>query len=278
MSVAPTACILGWPLSHTRSPLIHRFWLRSLGIAGDYLARPVAPDDIAAVLQGFAAGTFVGGNVTIPYKEQALAAVADADPAARAIGAVNTLWAEGGRLLGANTDAVGFLASLDADAPGWGGGGPAVVLGAGGAARAIVWALLQRRFAPVTIVNRTPERAEGLALRFGSGAVAASWSDLPALLETASLLVNTTSLGMVGQPALDVDLAPLPATAIVTDLVYAPLETPLLAAAKARALRTVDGLGMLLHQAAPGFERWFGVRPAVTPELRALVVADLRGR
>ncbi len=272
------ACILGWPLSYTRSPLIHRHWLRTYGLAGDYFARPTAPGAIDAVLAGFAADGFVGGNVTIPYKEKALAAVAMADDAAGRIGAVNTLWLEDGRLLGANTDAPGFLASLDEGAAGWDRvSGPAVVLGAGGAARAVVWALASRHFGPVTIVNRSLERAVSLAEQFGRGTRAADWEAAADLLKTARLLVNTTSLGMVGQPPLGLDVGGLPADAVVIDLVYVPLETPLLTAARARGLRAVDGLGMLLHQAAPGFERWFGIRPAVTPELRALVVADLAG-
>ena len=273
------ACILGWPLSHSRSPLIHSYWLKSFGLAGEYFALPIPPAGIERALAGFATSGFIGGNVTIPYKEAALKAVAAADPVAAALGAVNTLWLEEGRLMGANTDAAGFLANLDESAPGWDAEpGPAIVLGAGGAARAVVWALLDRGFDPVSVVNRTVERAEELSARFGPRTRAFDWASLPRLLGDARLLVNTTSLGMEGQPPLEIDLHQLSEAAVVTDLVYAPLETPLLAAARARDLPAVDGLGMLLHQAAPGFERWFGHRPSVTAELRRLVIDDLQGR
>ncbi len=291
------AGVIGWPIAHSRSPTIHRYWLHQYGIEGSYDPIPVEPERIAGFLAGFASSGLIGANVTIPHKEAALAAVAVATPTAAAIGAVNTLWLEDGRLHGTNTDAEGFLANLDDLAPGWatsgmatsggaasgaatsGGttraGGPAVVLGAGGAARAIVVALRDRGVFPIAIVNRTRDRASALAARFGANITAHAWSELPSLLWSAQILVNTTSLGMTGQPPLEIDLAPLPADALVTDIVYAPLETPLLAAAKARGLRTVDGLGMLLHQAVPGFERWFGVRPVVTPELRAAIIATL---
>ena len=270
------ACVVGWPVKHSRSPVIHRFWLKELGIDGDYVIEPVEPERIAAFFAGFADSGYVGCNVTVPHKEAAFAAVAAMDRAAREIGALNTIWLDGRRLLGANTDAPGFLASLDPEIPGWDRRpGPAVVLGAGGAARAIVWALRQRGFAPVTIVNRTPERAAALAASFSAGVVAAGWDGLPALLRDTRVLVNTTTLGMEGQPPLDVDLSPLPDDAAVSDLVYVPLETPLVTAAKARGLRGAGGLGMLLHQAVPGFAHWFGERPAVTPALRAAVIATL---
>ncbi len=271
----PTACIIGWPVSHSRSPLIHRYWLRELGIDGDYVPAPVEPDRIDAFLAGFADSGFVGGNVTVPYKEHAYRA-AELDDVARALGAVNTLWLEGRRLMGSNTDAEGFLANLDNAALGWDRSGEAaLVLGAGGAARAVVWALLQRGFDPIVVVNRSLERATALHRQFGDAVRPMEWGVLPGLLPTTHLLVNATSLGMNGQPALDVDPITLPDDAIVYDLVYAPLETDLLRAARQCGLVAVDGLDMLLHQAVPGFERWFGVRPAVTPELRALIVADL---
>jgi shikimate dehydrogenase len=269
------ACVIGWPLAHSRSPVIHRFWLNEFGIDGDYVAVPVEPPKIGRFLAEFSQSGFVGGNVTIPHKQAAFAAVAEADPVARATGAVNTLWLDGGRLMGANTDAEGFIASLDEQAPGWNrAGGNALILGAGGAARAIAWGLLNRGMR-VTVANRTASRAEELAAHLGAGIVAAKWSDIPKLLASARILVNATSLGLPGQPALDIDLAPLPSAAVVVDIVYVPLKTPLLAAAEARGLATVDGLGMLLHQAVPGFERWFGRRPKVTPALRAAVIADL---
>jgi shikimate dehydrogenase len=272
----PIACIVGWPVTYSRSPVIHRFWLKAHGLAGDYVIQPVDPADAEAFFRGFASGPYVGCNVTVPHKEIAFAAVDDIEPAGREIGAVNTIWRAGGRLVATSTDGVGFLASLDEGAPGWSDSpGAAVVLGAGGAARAVVWALLARGFAPVHVVNRSRDRAEALALRFGSRVRAADWGEVAALLPTARVLVNSTSLGMAGQPPLDLDLAALPAESLVTDIVYVPLETPLLAAARARGLRTVDGLGMLLHQAAPGFERWFGLRPEVTPELRMAVLRDM---
>jgi len=268
------ACVIGWPVAHSRSPVIHRFWLKEFGIDGDYEPVAVEPERIEAFLRDFPAGPFAGGNVTVPHKEAAFAAVARRDAAAEAIGAVNTLWIEGGKLVGSNTDSLGFLANLDGAVENWDSGdGAAVVLGAGGAARAILFALLERGFGPIRLVNRTRDRAETLAERFGKAVKPAGWDELPGLLADASLLVNTTTLGMKGMPPLGIDLAPLPDHALVTDLVYVPLETELLAAARARGLRAVDGLGMLLHQAVPGFERWFGRRPTVTPALREAVLA-----
>jgi len=272
----PTACVIGWPVKHSRSPIIHRHWLAKLGIEGDYVRHAVEPENAAAFLAGFADGPFIGCNVTVPHKEVAFASVDQADAVATALGAVNTVWLEKGKLLGSNTDAEGFIANLDQRAPGFDvNPGPAIVLGAGGAARAVIWALKARGFAPIHVVNRTRDRAEAMADRFGSDIRPAGWEDLPGLLPTATLLVNTTSLGMEGQPPLAIDLAAARDNLLVTDIVYIPLETPLLAAARQRGLKTVDGLGMLLHQAVPGFERWFGVRPIVTPELRRLILADM---
>ncbi len=266
---------MGHPVRHSRSPKLHGHWLRVLGIAGEYTLADVRPDDVAAFIRALGANGYAGGNVTVPHKVAALGAVDRVEPEAAAIGALNTLWFEDGQLVGGNTDVYGFLASLDQDAPGWDARhGRAVVLGAGGAARAIVYGLLRRGFS-VTIVNRTVEKAEALAGYFGRGTMAAGWSALPALLPGCDLLINTTSLGMTGSPPLPIALDGLPRDATVFDAVYVPLETPLLAAARARGNRAVDGLGMLLHQGVPGFERWFGVRPAVTPELRALIEADL---
>jgi shikimate dehydrogenase len=275
----PLACVVGWPVKHSRSPVIHRFWLKELGVAGDYVVQPVEPEHAAAFFAAFAETGYVGANVTVPHKEVAFAAVADMEGPARAIGAVNTLWLDGKRLLGTNTDGIGFLANLDQEAPGWDREpGTAVVLGAGGAARAVLWGLAERGFAPIHLVNRTAARAEVLADHFGKVIRPYGWDALATLLRGARLLVNTTTLGMEGQPPLAIDLAPLPADALVTDLVYVPLETPLLAAARALGLRAVDGLGMLLHQAAPGFERWFGRRPRVTPALRAAVLESMAAR
>lgn len=272
----PKACVIGWPVKHSRSPTIHRFWLDELGLAGDYVLQPVEPEKIDAFFAGLAASGYVGCNVTVPHKEAAFAAVAEMDQAARTIGALNTIWLDDGRLFGANTDAPGFVASLDQEAPDWDEApGRAVVIGAGGAARAIVFAFAQRGFAPITVVNRTVTRGEALAAQFGGPVCAAGFAALPELLETAGVMVNTTTLGMDGHPPLAVDLTPLPDDAVVSDLVYVPLETKLLADARARGLRAIGGLGMLLHQAVPGFERWFGQRPTVSPALRRAVLETM---
>jgi shikimate dehydrogenase len=274
--LAPRACVAGSPVAHSRSPLIHNFWLRSLGIAGRYDRAEVPPGAFAQFAESIGKDGLVGANVTVPHKENAFTACDKLTANAAELGAVNTLWREKGALCGDNTDSAGFLANLDEQAPGWASAvEQVVVIGAGGAARAVVSALLARRAERIAIVNRTLERAERLAAHFGPAASAHVPAALPRLLARARLLVNASSLGMAGQPPLDVDVGLLPAQAIVADLVYGPLETPLLAAAKARGLRAVEGLGMLLHQAAPGFERWFGARPVVTSELRALIETDL---
>jgi shikimate dehydrogenase len=272
MTSAPRACLLGHPVAHSRSPVIHTHWLRTLERAGSYEAIDVTAADFTARLASLASEGFVGGNVTVPHKELAFRTVTRLDSAAAAIGAVNTLWFEKGELIGGNTDAVGFLASLDDSVPNW-TATTAVLLGAGGAARAVLHAL-QQRGVTVRIVNRTLARATDLAAR-GPLATAHGFDALPDLLATADLLVNTTSLGMTGTAPLGIDLAPLKASALVCDIVYVPLETPLLRAARARGHRVVDGLGMLLHQAVPGFAHWFGATPRVTPELRAIVAATL---
>ncbi len=272
----PKACVIGWPAGHSRSPMIHGFWLERLGLAGAYERAAVPPEDFTRFIHDLGRAGFVGGNVTLPHKEAAFALCARPTETARKLAAANTLWFEAGALCGDNTDVEGFLAALDQDAPGWADrAGKAVVLGAGGAARAIVHALLTRGFERIALVNRTLARAMALAAASGALVEAVDWRGTGAALAEADLLVNTTSLGMVGQPPLDLNLSPLPTRAVVCDIVYVPLETPLLRAAEARGLRGVSGLGMLLHQAAPGFARWFGVRPAVTAELRALVEADI---
>jgi shikimate dehydrogenase len=272
------AFICGHPIGHSRSPMIHGYWLRQFGIDGSYEPVDVAPADIADFFAGLKQRGFVGGNVTIPHKEEAFAAVARRDAAAEAIGAVNTLWFEDGELVGGNTDAIGFASNLDELAPGWAKAGPAVVLGAGGAARAVIQALKERGFADIRITNRTLERARDLADRFGDGVSAHPAAATQELLSDCGLLINTTALGMAGKhgsDALPANPEALPRHAIVTDIVYVPLETPLLGAARRCGLKTVDGLGMLLHQAVPGFERWFGRRPDVTQELRAMIIADM---
>ena len=273
---ARLAGVLGWPVAHSRSPRLHGFWLRRHGIDGAYLPLPVAPEDFAGAVRALVALGFRGVNVTIPHKEAAFALCDEVDDIARRMGAANTLVFRDGRIHGSNTDGFGFTESLAEQAPGWrAADGPAVLLGAGGAARAIAVALLQAGCPKLTIVNRGLARAEELAAGL-DGRVEVSAT--PPLAD-AMLLVNSTSLGMEGQPPLEIDLAPMPAGAVVADAVYVPLETPLLAAARARGLRGVDGLGMLLHQARPGFAEWFGVMPVVDAELRHFVAADIpRGR
>lgn len=274
------ACVIGHPVKHSRSPFIHGYWLKHYGINGHYGFVDVAPQDLEHFISQLADKGYAGCNVTVPHKENVFALVDEATVTARLLGAVNTLWFENGRLLGDNTDVAGFMDNLDASAPAWDNGGKletAIVLGAGGAARAIVHGLKSRGIARIIVVNRTLERAEALAQVFGETVVPARWDELPKYLPGAELLVNTTSLGMDNQPPLEIDLAPLPEQALVTDIVYVPLVTPLLKLAEQRKLKTVTGLGMLLHQAVPGFERWFGVRPQVTHELHALVANDIEG-
>ena len=275
---APRAGVAGWPIAHSRSPLIHSYWLRTLGLAGRYDRIAVPPGAFATFAADIGPDGLIGANVTAPHKEAAFAVCDRRTEAAAGLGAVNTLWRENGALWGDNTDVAGFLDNLDAQAPGWRGATEsAVVLGAGGAARAVVQGLLASGVDRVVIVNRTRARADALAASFGRRTSTAPWEALPRRLGETDLLVNASVLGMEGQPALAIDLDPLPEKAIVADIVYVPLETPLLAAARARGLAAVEGLGMLLHQAAPGFERWFGVRPRVTAQLHALVAADIVG-
>lgn len=271
------ACVIGWPVEHSRSPAIHSFWLKAYGINGAYKKEAVPPVEAAAFIRSLGTRGYVGANVTLPHKIVALEVAERADEAARAIGAANTLWLDGaGALNAANTDAYGFLANLDEGAPGWDGDAkPAVVLGAGGAARAIIYALRERGLTEIQLANRSRDKADALARAFGSAVQALDWDERFDAMAGAGLLVNATSLGMTGQPALDLDIGALPREAVVTDIVYSPLETELLAAARARGNRVVDGLGMLLHQAVPGFEHWFGLRPEVTPELRRHVASSL---
>lgn len=272
------ACVVGWPVAHSRSPLIHGYWLKHFGLDGAYTREAVAPESFAAFLTSLESRGYVGCNVTLPHKEAAFALVREKDPAALALGALNTVWLEGGVIHGANTDVSGFLANLDAGVPGWQGEvGHAVVLGAGGAARGIVYGLLSRGVERVVVVNRSVEKAASVSASFGPRVIAASWSEAERFAAETDLLVNSTSLGMTGQPPLSLNLSRLRESCIVTDAVYVPLETGLLVEAASRGHRTVGGLGMLLHQAVPGFERWFGARPAVTDELVALISADVRG-
>jgi shikimate dehydrogenase len=270
------ACLIGWPAAHSRSPLIHHYWLRTLGIEGGYNIEAVPPEGFAEFVLHLSAHGFVGANVTLPHKERALALTLP-DARAKAVGAANTLWYEAGELRSTNTDIEGFINNLDASAKGWDDIDDALVLGAGGSSRAVLFGLLERGIKRVHLANRTPDRARALADQFGDAVRPVAWETVADLLPRAGLLVNTTSLGMRGQPALALDIGLLPPHAIVADLVYVPLETALLKAARGRGLKTADGLGMLLHQAVRGFELWFGRKPEVTAELRALAEADLAG-
>lgn len=263
--------VVGWPVKHSRSPVIFAHWFEVHGIDARYETIPVAPEEAEDFFAGLTASDLRGVNVTMPHKGVAARHVR-LDPAGERLGAVNTVWREDGGLAGTSSDGTGFVASLDDQAPGWRRDGNVLVLGAGGAAVAVVDALVAGG-ARVTVTNRTARKAEALAARLGAGT--APWEELADALAEADLLVNATSLGMQGSDPLCVDLAPMKSSAVVADLVYNPLETPLLAAARARGLAAVDGLGMLLFQATVGFERWFGVQPAVDAALRAKVAATL---
>lgn len=274
--MAPRCFIIGHPVAHSRSPLIHGHWLKEHGLPGSYERVDVEPGELPAFFARLRAGEFTGGNVTVPHKEAVLPLLDEVSEAARAIGAVNTLWTEGGRVHGDNTDALGFLGHLDAVAPSWDRRvATALVLGAGGAARSVAFGLKSRGVGRIIVVNRSRERAEALASALGAPLEAGDWESRSALVATADLIVNTTALGMKGQPPLDIDLSDLRPGAIVDDIVYVPLKTPLLAEAERRGATVVDGLGMLLHQAVPGFARWFGTTPTVTPALRALLEVDI---
>ncbi len=274
---AKLAGVMGWPVAHSRSPRLHGYWLEKYGIDGAYVPLPVAPEHFPQALRVLSQMGFRGVNVTVPHKEAALKAVDTADHHARHIGAVNTVIVrEDGSLEGRNTDGIGFLAHLRDQAPAWQpAAGPAVVLGAGGAARAIVATLKDSGVPEIRLVNRTLARAEALALAFGAPLKVVPWINRAGALRDASLVVNTTTQGMHGEPELDIELIGLSHGAAVFDCVYNPLETPLLAQAKTRGFVPIDGLGMLLHQARPGFKAWFGVEPEITDELRALVAQGL---
>ena len=266
---AKLAGVMGWPVGHSRSPRLHGYWLKHLGIDGAYVPLAVKPEDFEQVLRALPRMGFAGANVTVPHKEQALALADHVEPLARRIGAVNTLVVRpDGSIEGRN----GFLENLRHGAPHWNAAEPAVVLGAGGAARAVCAALVDAGVPDIRLVNRSRDRAEKLAAEIGGRFTVVDWESGADALAGAGLLVNTTTLGMSGQPPLVLDLSALPLHAVVNDIVYAPLMTDLLVAAAARGNRAVDGLGMLLWQALPGFEAWFGARPEVTPALRAYVL------
>lgn len=276
MNKLPLAGVIGCPVGHSRSPLLHGTWLRHYGIAGHYVPLHVEAADLADVLRALPRMGFVGANVTIPHKEAALALADTVSDVAARIGAANTLSFDAeGRCHADNTDGYGFMANLAQNAPGWrADAAPALLLGAGGAARAIIVALLDAGCPEIRLSNRTAARAEALAAEFGPRVTVVEWDKRAQGLGDLGLLANTTSLGMAGQPALEMPLEGISAGALVTDIVYTPLQTDLLARAEARGLRVVDGLGMLLHQAVPGFARWFGQRPEVTEELRAAVLGQ----
>jgi len=267
-------CVIAWPAGHSRSPLIHNYWIKQHKLDAEYRREAVPPEKFSEFVTHLHDHGYVGANITVPHKETALK-LTEPDERARAVGAANALWYKDGRLRSTNTDVEGFLANLDAVTPGWDRGlSTAVVLGAGGGARAVVYALVTREVGRIYVINRTKEKAQALRKKFGSAVQVAGWEETTGLLGGAGLLVNTTTLGMVGQPPLELNLR-CPASMVVADIVYAPLVTGLLASARARGLRTADGLGMLLHQAVRGFQLWFGIKPEATPELRALVEADL---
>jgi len=273
------ACVIGWPIEHSRSPLIHGYWLERYGIEGTYTKVAVEPDDVAQFLRSLGAEGFVGCNVTVPHKEMAYAIAEEAEESARVVGAANTLWLEGDRLYAANTDTYGYMTYLGHVVPDWRAhDGPVCVLGAGGAARAIVYGFLDAGVDEVRIFNRTRERAEAIAEQFGPRVKVFDWTNRSDGARDACVLVNTTAVGLKGAGSLGMDFAGFNPDCVVSDIVYVPLETELIGAARSHGLRTVDGLGMLLHQAVPGFERWFGVRPQVTDELRATIIADIEGK
>ncbi|MDI7863046.1 shikimate dehydrogenase [Rhizobiaceae bacterium n13] len=271
------AFVTGYPVRHSRSPLIHGHWLKTFSIDGSYVAREIAPDDFPAFIGSLKDGSslFCGGNVTIPHKETAFQLADRPDELAEELGAANTLWLEEGQLLATNTDGHGFVSNLDARQPGWDASDVAVVLGAGGASRAVIQAVRDRGIGEIHVVNRTVERARELADRFGPRVHAHPIGALREVMTNAGLFVNTTSLGMDGDRAPEIDFSPLRSGAVVTDIVYVPLMTQILSQAEEQGFVVVDGLGMLLHQAAPGFEKWFGRRPVVDDTLRNLIIADM---
>lgn len=269
------AGVMGWPVMHSRSPALHNYWFARYGLAGAYVPLAIEPDGLEAALRALAPLGFSGCNLTIPHKERALAIVDAVDPVARRIGAISCVVVRpGGSLAGTNNDGYGFVHNILQQQPDWrADAGPAVVIGAGGGARAVVYSLADRGAPEIRVVNRTFARAQTLAREFGAPVTPIGWEERHRALDGAAMLVNTTSQGMTGQPPLDLALETLPTRALVCDIVYVPLETPLLAAARRRGNRTVDGLGMLLHQARPAWHAWFGLEPEVTPELRALIEA-----
>ena len=276
------AFVTGWPIGHSRSPLVHGYWLKQFGIDGDYLRHPCKVEDFENFINTFNKNGFIGGNVTLPHKETAFSSIEKTDATATRLGAVNTVWIEDDQIVGANTDGYGFMANLDEFVPNWSDENRlergALVLGAGGAARAIIDALMQRGFKRITIANRTLIRAVELREMFGEPCQAIAYEYIGDTEKKSSIIINTTSVGMAGtelESDTPISLKGFSSDTIVNDIVYTPLITPLLHEAKTSGMKAIDGLGMLLHQAVPGFEKWFGVRPEVTKELRAVLLADL---
>lgn len=270
------ACVIGSPIAHSRSPLIHRYWLKKHGISGRYDKIEVTPSELEVFFDRIRSGEIAGCNITIPLKELAFQAVGRTDALTARLKSVNTVYVDGGQLVGTSTDGIGFMANLRQTITDWQTDGQAVtMLGAGGAARALTATLIDAGVARIVIANRTMSRAEAIAAEHDARVSTCDWSDLPDSLADTDLLVNSTSLGMERQPPLELSLETLRPNAVVADIVYAPLETDLLKQAARRGHRCVDGLGMLLHQAVPGFEKWFGIRPEVTAELRDIIAADI---
>jgi shikimate dehydrogenase len=273
------AGVMGWPVMHSRSPTLHNYWFAQYGLAGTYVPLAIKPDDLEPALRSLAPLGFAGCNLTIPHKEHALQIIDAVDPVARRIGAISCVVVRpDGSLAGTNNDAYGFVHSVLQQQPAWrADAGPIAVIGAGGGARAVVYSLAERGAPEIRVINRTFARGQALAREFGPPVTPIEWEERHRALDGAAMLVNTTSPGMVGEPPLDLILETLPTTALVCDIVYIPLETPLLAAARRRGNRTVNGLGMLLHQARPAWKAWFGLEPVVTSELRTLIEATIQG-
>lgn len=271
------AGVMGWPVMHSRSPMLHNYWFEQHRLQGRYLPLAIEPGKLGPALRALAPLGFAGCNLTIPHKEAALAIVDEIAPTARKMGAISCVTVgKDGRLTGSNNDGYGYIHSLLEAAPDWkADAGPVVVIGAGGGARAVIMSIAERGAKEIRVTNRTLARARTLEAEFGGPVKAVAWEERARALEGAALVVNTTSQGMVGEPALELDLGKLPRSAIVSDIVYIPRETPLLRAARERGNRTVNGLGMLLHQARPAWEAWFGISPKVTPELRAMIEATI---
>lgn len=272
------AGVMGWPVAHSRSPIIHNHWIHQYGLKGAYGLFPVKPDNLEQAIHGLKALGLAGSNITIPHKVDAIKHMDWVAPLAQRIGAINTIVVQpDGALHGFNHDGFGFIESLREAQPTWGANaGPTVILGAGGASRAIVVSLIDAGATEIRLLNRSRHKAVDLAQEFGHPVTAYDWSERHDALADATLLVNTTNQGMHGEPALDIELSQLPTTALVSDAIYIPLETPLLKCARLQGNTTVNGLGMLLHQARPAFNAWFGVMPEVTPDLHKAVIDSLK--